>query len=107
MATGLEERVGLSATLGVLMREWTERLGESGVSWGIRHMTSRWGVCNYVKRRITFSDMLAGKDRALVEYVVVHELSHLKAHDHGPYFKFLMDGRIPDWRTRRRSLNGK
>ena len=104
---GFEDRIALSAVLGGLMREWTERLSESGVSWGIRSMKTRWGVCNYVKRKITFAEMLFGQDRALVEYVVVHELTHLKAHDHGPYFKFLMSSRLSDWQERRKRLNGK
>ena len=70
-------------------------------------MKSRWGVCNWVKRYVTYSKMLAGKPPAEVEYVVVHELTHLKAHGHGPKFKAYMDARLPDWRERRRRLNGK
>ena len=48
--------------------------------------------------------MLAGAPRECVEYVVVHELTHLKAHGHGVRFKALMDERLPDWRERRRAL---
>ena len=97
----------LENTLAELMDEWSQRAGEEDVAWGIRRMKSRWGVCNWTKRKITFAAMLASKERELVEYVVVHELAHLKAHDHGPRFKALMDMRLPDWRARRRMLNGK
>ena len=40
-----------------------------------------------------------------VEYVVVHELTHLRVANHGPEFKALMDERMPDWRERRKALN--
>lgn len=101
------EAEALAALIGELHAAWCARLGEPGVEWRMRRMKSRWGVCNYVKRRVTYAWMLALKGRGEVEYVVVHELTHLKAHGHGPDFKALMDARLPDWRIRRRRLNGK
>ncbi len=94
----------LQALLSGLMDKWCAILGETGVTWKTRRMKTRWGVCNYVRRRITFAEMLAGQDAAQVEYVVVHELTHLQAHGHGPDFWALMDRRLPDWRERRRAL---
>lgn len=101
-----EEVERLKELVGALHAEWTERLGEAGVAWRLSRMRSRWGVCNYAKRRVGYSTMLAGKGRDEVEYVVVHELTHLAAHDHGPVFQWLMDERLPDWRERRRRLRG-
>lgn len=96
------------AALWHLLRElhdaWTERLGERAVTWRLSTMRSRWGVCNWTKRRIGYSTMLAAKPRELVEYVVVHELTHLQVHDHGPRFQLLMTQRLPAWRTLRRRL---
>lgn len=97
----------LQALLDSLMSQWTRRLGEAGVTWKLRRMKTRWGVCNYVKRQITFAEMLAEKPRDQVEYVVVHELTHLKAHGHGPAFWALLGAQLPDWEERRRALNGK
>lgn len=97
----------LSMLLDSLHSSWCARLGEAAVTWKHRRMKSRWGVCNWVKRHVTYLKMLAGKPPAEVEYVVVHELTHLKAHGHGPKFKAYMDARLPDWRERRRRLNGK
>ncbi len=101
-----EELEALKQLLGELNSLWAERLGEGELEWKTRRMKTRWGVCNYAKRRITYSSMLAGKRRELVEYVVVHELTHLKAHDHGERFRALMDIRLPAWRELRRELNG-
>ncbi len=78
---------------------------ESGVRWNMRRMKSVWGSCHWRKRELTFNSELAVKARDLVDYVVVHELTHLKVHDHGPSFYALMDERLPGWRDLRRRLN--
>ena len=101
------EIASLQTLLAELHAKWAARLGEFGVPWKLRRMKTRWGVCNYVKRRVTYAVMLAGQSRECVEYVVVHELTHLKAHGHGPKFKALMDERLPDWRDRRRELKSR
>lgn len=95
----------LQTLLARLHAEWAARLGEPGVAWKLRRMKTRWGVCNYVKRRVTYAVMLAARPVECVEYVVVHELTHLKVHNHGPNFKALMDARLPDWRMRRSRLH--
>jgi predicted metal-dependent hydrolase len=53
---------------------------------------------------VVYSAALARVPRELVEYVVVHELTHLKAHGHGEDWKRLMDMRLPEWRLLRRRL---
>ena len=99
------EIADLQTLLGELHSAWAARLGEFGVPWKLRRMKTRWGVCNCAKRRVTYAVMLADRPRECVEYVVVHELTHLKARDHGPKFKALMDERLPGWRELRRILN--
>ena len=103
---GAAEIAALWHLLGELHGEWAERLGERNVTWRLSRMRSRWGVCNWAKRRIGYSTMLASKPRDLVEYVVVHELTHLQAHDHGPWFQTLMTRRLPGWRALRARLKG-
>jgi len=101
----LDELLRLRELLGGLHAAWAERLGEVGVTWRLSRMRSRWGVCNWAKRRVGYSTMLAFRPRDEVEYVVVHELTHLQVHDHGPRFRRLMDGRLPSWRALRARLN--
>ena len=101
-----EEMAELWRVLGELHGAWCAKLGERGVSWRLSTMKSRWGVCNWSKRSIGYSTMLATKPRELVEYVVVHELTHLQAHDHGPWFQTLMSQRLPGWRVLRKRLKG-
>ena len=99
-----EMRVALVGLLGELHGRWSFQLGEPNVTWGLRAMKTLWGSCNWRRRHVTYSLDLAREPRELVEYVVVHELTHLRVHDHGPSFRALMDARLPDWRLRRRGL---
>lgn len=100
-----EERQALIARLQELTASWALRLGEPGVTWKLRAMKTIWGSCHFRKRLVTYNTELARAPRELVEYVVVHELTHLKVPNHGPAFKALMDERLPDWHTRRTRLN--
>jgi predicted metal-dependent hydrolase len=44
-------------------------------------------------------------DPRFLEYVLVHEMTHLWARGHGERFQRLMDGWLPDWRDMRREMN--
>jgi hypothetical protein len=41
----------------------------------------------------------------LIDYVILHEVAHIKHHDHGRGFERLMDIHLPNWRECRRDLN--
>lgn len=100
-----EDLAALKVTLAELQDLWTARLGECDVSWKLRAMKTLWGSCHFRKRKITYNAELARVPRELVEYVVVHELTHLVVHNHGPAFYRLMDERLPGWQVLRRKLN--
>ena len=95
----------LKAVLAALNDTWARRLCEPGVSWRVRRLKSVWGSCHFRRRSITYNAELARVPHAHVEYVVVHELTHLKAPNHGPLFYRLMDERLPGWKRLRRELN--
>ena len=99
------ELEALRTLLGELNATWAARVREEGVSWKIRKVKSLWGCCNWQKRSITYNAELAHAPRELVEYVVVHEYTHFKAHNHGPRFYALMDERLPGWQAFRKRLN--
>lgn len=99
------ERAALSARLDELNATWAARFGERDVTWRIRKVTSVWGCCHWSKRYITYNEALAHAPRELVEYVVVHELTHFAVHGHGPAFYALMDARLPGWKDLRERLN--
>lgn len=95
----------LRRVLAELNGVWSARVGEPGVTWKIRRVKSVWGCCHWRSRYVTYNAELARAPRELVEYVVVHELTHFAVHGHGPGFQSLMDRRLPGWRDLRRRLN--
>ena len=85
---------------------WSEKTGlvPSGVS--IRNMSSRWGSCNTKTGHITLNLQLVKYPLPCLEYVILHELAHLKVHGHGADFKAILDQYMPSWRERKKLLNG-
>ncbi len=73
-------------------------------TWSLRRMKRRWGSCRR-DGRIVFNIGLVQTPPPLIEYVVLHELCHLKHHDHGAAFYSLLGKCLPDWKERRRELN--
>jgi len=72
--------------------------------WRLRRMRAQWGSCCETGL-ITLNSRLVKAPLRLIDYVILHELVHLRHHDHGPGFEGLMDAHMPDWRRRRRELN--
>jgi predicted metal-dependent hydrolase len=69
-------------------------------------MKTKWGSCNRKTGHIWFNVELAKKHPDCLEYLVVHEMTHYLERNHGVRFTKLMDGHLPDWRSRRDQLNG-
>ncbi len=88
-----------------LIEAWEKRLGIEVSEWRIRRMSTRWGSCNVKARRIWLSLELIKKSHECLEYVVVHELTHLLEPGHGPRFTARMDNALPNWRDLKRELN--
>lgn len=84
---------------------WADRLDLKVNEIKVRKLKRTWGSCNTKKKNITYSLELAKKDRRLIEYVVVHELSHLIHDNHGKEFKELLNKLMPDWKIRKKELN--
>ena len=69
----------------------------------IRTMKRRWGSCSN-KGVITLSTELIKLPDHFTEYVIIHELCHLKHHNHGPRFYNLLSDLYPDWKSVRKDL---
>lgn len=95
----------LRQALPELISTWEERLELSVPKWSIRRMKTKWGSCNRESRHIWFNTELAKKHPNCLEYILVHEMAHYLERSHGERFTKLMDGFLPDWRSRRDQLN--
>jgi predicted metal-dependent hydrolase len=69
----------------------------------IRTMKRRWGSCSH-KGVITLSTELIKLPDRHIEYVIVHELCHLKQHNHGAMYYKLLSELFPEWKIVRKEL---
>lgn len=88
-----------------LLPVWEKRTGLYCSDWQTKQMKSRWGTCNTVTKKIWINLQLAQKSPECLEYVILHELAHLKERGHGPAFKAILDQYMPDWRKIRKKMN--
>ena len=63
----------------------------------IREMTRKWGSCS-TSGIITLAIDLGDQDTNFQDFVIAHELIHLRVPNHGKLFKALLSAHIPDWR---------
>jgi predicted metal-dependent hydrolase len=87
------------------VRDWATRIGVKGPQVHLREMRRKWASVS-TAGRLTLNTELLGLPRELGEFVVVHELVHLLAPNHGRVFKSFMHAYMPDWQQRERELNG-
>lgn len=69
----------------------------------IRTMKSRWGSCSS-RGVITLNTELIRLPEVYLEYVIMHELCHLKHHNHGTRFYELLSELSPGWQELRKEL---
>jgi predicted metal-dependent hydrolase len=69
----------------------------------VRTMKTRWGTCSS-KGKIALSYDLVRLDDIYSEYVIIHELCHLKHHNHGAGFYELLSEVYPQWKEVREGL---
>ncbi|RUO36618.1 M48 family metallopeptidase [Aliidiomarina sanyensis] len=102
-----EARRKLAALIEKYLPLWEQRLGVKASGFGVRAMQTRWGSCNVRTRKIWLSMMLAHRDEALIEYVLVHELIHLIEVRHSARFYQIMEQAIPRWKELHRALHNQ
>ncbi|MGN1235640.1 MAG: M48 family metallopeptidase [Christensenellaceae bacterium] len=96
----------LVALLDGYVKKWSKEMGVRPSSWRLSDMQSKWGVCNSANRELRFSTMLLTRSDECVEYVVIHELAHLKHPNHSKSFYSLVGRFCPDYREREDRLKG-
>jgi len=98
-------RAQLKAEVEKRLPKWEKLTGLYCDSWHTKYMTTRWGTCNVDKRRIWINLQMAKKPTECLDYVILHELAHLKASNHGPEFVAILDEYMPYWRETKKKLN--
>jgi predicted metal-dependent hydrolase len=92
------KRQQLASILSELLQKWEPLIGVTVDDWRIKVMYTKWGTCNTEAGRIWFNLDLIRMPSQFIEYVVVHEMAHLRERNHGAGFQGLMDSVLPQWR---------
>lgn len=86
------------------------RLSELNAHYGfvyhrvaIKNMTSRWGSCS-TKKNLNFNYRIVFLPAHLQDYIIVHELCHLRVFNHSQTFWDLVAEMVPEYKTYRRLL---
>jgi predicted metal-dependent hydrolase len=98
-------RQQLKRELPPLIAKWEKVINVNINEWGIKIMRTKWGTCNIQDKRIWLNLELIKKEPICLEYVIVHEITHLLERTHGAKFQALMDQFMPNWRTYKEKLN--
>jgi len=79
------------------VKRYSEIIGVKPAGVAIKDFKARWGSCS-AEGKIEFNWKVIMAPNRVVDYVVVHELSHLKQHDHSPLFWKLVEQTLLDYR---------
>lgn len=72
---------------------------------GIKKMKTKWGTCNIEAKRIWLNLELAKKPIHCLEYIIIHEMTHLLERNHNTRFVSLMNNLLPNWKDIKEELN--
>jgi predicted metal-dependent hydrolase len=95
----------LRIRLEPVISKWVDILGVNLTEWKIKKMKTKWGSCNKEARRVWFNLELAKVDDYCLDYIVLHELAHLKHRNHGKEFTSILNSNMNDWAHRKSQLN--
>jgi predicted metal-dependent hydrolase len=90
----------IGESLGVL----SQKMGLKHGTVRFRQQKSRWGSCTG-EGNLSFNWRLVHFKPEIINYVVIHELAHIKHHDHSPAFWQLVAKFDPTYKTKRQFLH--
>jgi predicted metal-dependent hydrolase len=96
----LEGRRAARELVRMLVDDEAAELGVEVARITIRAQRTRWGSCS-TDGALSFNWRLVLAPLEVLDYVVVHELCHLRVPDHSPRFWGLVESRRPGWRRQR------
>jgi len=98
-------REKLKEVVSVLIMKWEPLMGVKVEKFFVQKMKTKWGSCSPGSKSIRLNTDLAKKPPECLEYIVVHEMTHLLEPTHNSRFVTLMDQFMPKWRFYKDELN--
>ena len=100
-------REALSERIAARLPLWEERTGLHPSAWQIKNMKTRWGTCNTATKKIWLNLQLVKQPPVCLDYVIAHELTHLRYPGHGQDFQAFLTRAMPNWPEVRKALNNQ
>jgi predicted metal-dependent hydrolase len=88
-----------------LLEKWQPLMGVQVEKFFVQKMKTKWGSCSPHSKNIRLNTDLAKKPPECLEYVLVHEMTHLLEPSHNARFVALMDKFMPKWMFYKDELN--
>jgi predicted metal-dependent hydrolase len=104
LLVGRWRRQQLRTLVPGLLAQWEPVVGAQAAAWGLKAMKTRWGTCSIHARRIWLNVALSEWPLPCLEYVLVHELTHLHERLHSPRFWQLVAQALPTWHVAHHAL---
>ena len=98
-------RAEFKTLLPPMIAKWEEILDVKANKWEVKQMKTLWGSCNHRTRNIIFNLELIKKPLHCIEYIVVHELLHIKVRLHNEEYTALLNRYFPNWKQLKDELN--
>ncbi len=98
-------RTYLKSEITNLIAKWEPVMNVHPTGFSIRKMKTRWGSCNVKTHHMNFNLSLARVPARYLEYVVVHEMTHLLEPSHNVRFWDYMEYYLPETQKLRKELN--
>ncbi len=95
----------MHAVVPGLISKWQVRMDVQVTGYFLQRMKTKWGSCNHIAGHIRLNTELVKKPKDLLEYVIVHEMAHLREPTHSDRFVALLNAHYPTWRDARAELN--
>ncbi|AMD95591.1 M48 family metallopeptidase [Leptotrichia sp. oral taxon 847] len=90
-----------------LLEKWIKILNEDVKKFSIKPLNKKWGFCNYIKKYVTLNVELIKHTPFEIEYVILHELAHLKYPNHAKGFYNYVEKYMPNYKNAEKMLNAK
>ena len=95
----------LHEVVPALIKKWEPKLKVKVAGYFLQRMKTKWGSCNHRAGHIRLNTELVKKPIELLEYVIVHEMTHLLEPTHSERFIAILQEHYPTWREARAELN--
>jgi len=98
-------REQLKKAIPPLIAKWEPLMDVKVERFFVQRMKTKWGSCNHKARNIRLNTELAKKPPECLEYIIIHEMTHLLEPTHNSRFIALMDRFMSKWQFYRDRLN--